>query len=374
VGFIRDVDYTISIDPEINGSEVILTIEEPGLAKLNVARHPATVGGTVPEMQFILVFDVQAITQGHHIGNSATVTINEGEPVESNTVEVSYGGKTLWKYDANCLLGGGVNEAYIEGLSGMPSDLLVSGESTCDFPVAGAMFFLFGSLSDANAFSQWVGNGANMSDMSSLAGIIPIVFYDLTGTETDPNDSQSYQIGLTESCYVPDPTNVFSLTWPPGTACTAVYSQADGQANFAGLAYGTYWAVEAAVPAPYQRSARPIRVDITEPLDTDFFADGVCVGYGSSEAPLTKAECVADSGTWNASRLDDLLIPNAPKNAGFPFPITGGSSSLIYLLMGGVVLGGTLYLIRKQSAPTPSVEPVETTEAPEQAARRLSVG
>jgi len=59
---------------------------------------------------------------------------------------------------------------------------------------------------------------------------------------------------------------------------------------------------------------------------------------------------VHDYNIWQAAS-DDLLVPNMPTNAGFPFPITGGSSSLIYAVIAGVIIAGTVYVIRRQKHP-----------------------
>jgi len=97
-----------------------------------------------------------------------------------------------------------------------------------------------------------------------------------------------------------------------------VVTDADGHAVFGGLTYGKYCLIEVEAPAVYAKNG---------PMD------------------ITINHQIGDSSGI-------MPVPNTLKNAGFPFPITGGASSLIYVVIAGVIVGGTFYVLRKQKKTT----------------------
>ena len=96
-----------------------------------------------------------------------------------------------------------------------------------------------------------------------------------------------------------------------------------GYLTVGGLAYGDYCLIEKTAPSGYALSNVPIVIRIDSQVDSAYFA----------------------------SAATHLLVANLPRNAGFPFPITGGSSSMIYAVIAGLIIGGTLYVIRRQKHP-----------------------
>jgi len=133
----------------------------------------------------------------------------------------------------------------------------------------------------------------------------------------DPNDTETLPVDF----FAIDPstpaigygTTVGAGLTPPELPSITT---ASGVGVFGGLAYGKYCLVETTAPEGYNRNS---------PMD-------VTIGHQ-----------LGDGFTIN--------IPNAPKNAGFPFPITGGGGAMLYAIIAGVILTGTIYSVKKQKRP-----------------------
>ena len=123
-----------------------------------------------------------------------------------------------------------------------------------------------------------------------------------------------------------------TITTEVTTAAKDEYLSA-GLAIMGGLNYGDYCLVEVSPPPGYARVAT---------------FNG---SFTFSESGWSGGPSVYGSGPgWESFLV--MPVPNMPAtNAGFPFPITGGASSLIYALIAGVIVGGTLYVLRKQKKP-----------------------
>jgi LPXTG-motif cell wall-anchored protein len=90
-----------------------------------------------------------------------------------------------------------------------------------------------------------------------------------------------------------------------------------GKFQFEGIAYGNYWLVETAAPHDYRLIGTPIAVTIDE---------------HSYDDSLLLAGAVADTGTTS----NDLTVENYK---GFQFPLTGGMGTLLFVVIGIVLVG-----------------------------------
>ena len=329
---------------------VVLFLTDDGLATLtDAAQHQGKSGDIEVRLKYV----AYAVNQGELIPNGGNLTDEfttsstalfleiDGkipQPKYSNVVTVSFGGKTIWKYSKECALKSGYdneNELAVEPPTG----------DDCTLLLPGATFVVMVEPTLAARLAAWVNSGHDVraeglpSDFYagflelpeqtsfwgwSWGGFAP--FYNMSdgdGGYLDPNDgymSDGYDLVQAGDCDGNDGSFI-------GCPWTVTTTDENGRAYIAGLTYGTYYLVEVEFPEGYAKHTpiSPIEIAIDSQLDDEYFA---------------------------ASTADDMFVQNSvSQNAGFPFPITGGASSIIYALIAGVIVAGTLYVTRRQKNP-----------------------
>jgi len=261
-----------------------------GYQNLNLERYESA-----DDLQLVLTIFARATMQGSY-SNMAQYHINNAE-IRSNVVTVSYGGYSIWKYGADkasALHSGLTNRNELE-------NALIADSTLGDFDTSegaapalpGAEFAVFSNCTDALAFQPLTNSGST-----------PVGFHSLNGDPENVADPAYY-----------DEADL-------GTIVQRGTTDNYGHLMIGGLAYGTYCVREIGVPANYQVVDNIFEIVIGDQLDGLYFDEGTAV--------------------------DDILIPNMPLSAGFPFPITGGTADFRYLFIAGAVLIGTIYLVKRQ--------------------------
>jgi len=292
-------------------TEVKFQFDPDHLASLSTLGSHAQLIANVGDLKMVITFKVRANTQGEIPNGGDTTTFRcyygdgAGEPpwesclFHSNVVTVKFGGESFWKYAADLTHVDEVTEADLE-----------SATSLGDYALNGAQFVLFADVDDATACAHDL--EACTDDLTAAGALW---FY---------ND-----LALTGRTQV-------------------VTTDAAGQAIFGGLVYGiedgtthaytppTFWAVEIKAPklevrpdefVQYELLPNPIEL---KPVTGN--ADGIYYGAPGS----------------SRNGADDMLVPNVPHNGGFEIPNTGGLGTLMYFIIGGLVLTMTTVVIRRQ--------------------------
>ena len=307
-----------------------------GLEWINDVAHSINQSGDV---RLVFEFTVKVWWQGQFPNgeNNTTYFLWLGGmpgPYEyrPNTVTVAYGGFSIWKYDQFEAARMGTSEEAMSAAGVLPAGLEIPNTK----------------------FAVYAGGCPTVG----LPVGEPLQFYpqtnDWLGVENIYPDNSYKPYWQLPGAGISDTVPGISFSLPTGP---------DGQLIIGGLAYGTYCVREVAANPQFalptaSATLHEIRIDKT--ADGQFFKhNGECAeDYPSPGDEYVLSRLVpyhwcADSD-WNESPTyyaDDLLIPNSPKNAGFPFPITGGSSSLLYAIVAGAVLIGTAYVVRRQRVP-----------------------
>jgi len=250
-------------------------------------------------LQFVITYTAKVTAQGEYTNFVGMLFQDEDNVILSNDVTVAYGGVSLWKYAVN--LAGGLIDRNDPG-TGLPAGSALGRYAT------------YPEDAEIVAFSVYPWHAITGCDLEAPA--IPFwgVWDDRTDNiAADPDDEIHYGTGA-------------------GAHTSTEWEYAfNGLANIGGLAYGTYCINEIVAPKGFRPLGEPIIVEINKPLDGRYFVNNGALS-GITGKPLD----------------DDYLVPNYPANAGFPFPITGGASSLIYAVVAGVIVAGTLYVIQRQ--------------------------
>jgi len=279
-------DYAIVYIPPLH--KLGFEVSHDGKTKL-VAQRRSETSGT---LQFVLTFAVKATAQGVYTNTADFYPGITEDPIVSNPVTIAYGGKTLWKYAADCTTKHHVAEATMTEWTAPVPQTLGEGDDQCAVFLQNAQFAIFSSQTDAQSYAAWI--AANRSGEPPAAA--PLQFFDLTGEPADVDDPSNYL-----------------------TSTALVASSADGHAHLGGLAYGTYWAVETTAPSGYSLMPSPFEVVVNNQADFTYFTDA-----------------------------NDQFVANVPKNAGFPLPITGGATTIRYLIIAGAIMAGTMYAVKRQ--------------------------
>ena len=171
---------------------------------------------------------------------------------------------------------------------------------------------------------------------------------------------------------VDDPLNYGTA---PATATETVlnsprsFDTSEGHVVIGGLSYGAYCVIETQAPDHYSRSRAPLLVEIVDQLDEVYFYPpqlGTC-RFGSKPFipdvnefdDMSYEDCAAAASseykpdwypTSAGGHQDDYLIGNMLRNAGFPFPDTGGSRNIAFTLIAVVIVGATCMSVRKKPA------------------------
>jgi len=218
------------------------------------------------------------------IENTAVYNLDGLFIYDKSDKDVKYGGVSLWKYGTDLT-------------TKTPAELAVPGALT-GAALAGAEFQIFKAATWTAGTCTPTGPALSFFDLTDSKGVALGTF---DGQSGNPNDTAYYV-----------------------TPVTTGVSDSTGHVILGGLAFGKYCVQETKAPtspSAYKAVTTYIPVEIQEPLDGIYFGAGV---------------------------VDDYLVANTPVNAGFPFPLTGGTGVMIFAIVAGVVVGATLFVIRRQ--------------------------